>query len=367
MSNTSPHSDTNARGPQPSFAAALDIRYPIVQGPMNGGSPIELVTAVSNAGGLGSFAAALLSPTAIIEAVKKIRTLTKRPFNVNLFILEESQPDDAEIAAAQVLLQPFRTSLGLEAASRPQKFSENFQEQLAALLEAAPPVVSFTFGILDAATVAQFQAKGCKVIGTATTVAEAKAWEQAGADFVCLQGAEAGGHRATFLGDIEQSCVGLMTLIPQVAAAVKLPIIAAGGIMDGRGIAAALLLGAQAAQLGTAFLACPESGIAPAWREQLASARDDSTRLTRSFSGRYARGIVNPYMEQMRQHESVFPAYPIQNALSAEIRQTAAKAQHPEFMSLWAGQGVAMTRPMPAEQLVATLADELQAPHAINY
>jgi nitronate monooxygenase len=343
------------------FTAALGIRYPIVQGPMNGGSPIELVTAVSNAGGLGSFAAALLPPAAIIEAVKKIRSLTSQPFNVNLFILQTIQPSAAELDAAQALLLPFRTALGLGAATNPQKFSENFQDQLAALLEAAPPVVSFTFGILDAATMAQFQRKGCKVIGTATNVAEARAWEQAGADFICLQGGEAGGHRATFIGDIEQSCIGLMTLIPQAAAAVKVPLIAAGGIMDGRGIAAAMLLGAQAAQLGTAFLASPESGIAPAWREQLASAADDSTRLTRSFSGRYARGIVNPYMEQMRPHENALPAYPIQNALSAEIRQTAAKLGRSEFMSLWAGQGVAMARPMPAAQLVATLAAELQA------
>ncbi|WP_211474722.1 NAD(P)H-dependent flavin oxidoreductase [Collimonas humicola] len=350
-----------------SFAAQLAIRYPIVQGPMNGGSPIELVTQVCNAGGLGSFAAALLSPAAIIEAVQKIRTQTARPFNVNLFILEPSRPDEAEIALAEKLLLPFRDALGLGPAARPQKFSENFNEQLAALLEAAPPVVSFTFGILPADVVAQFKAKGCKVIGTATTVAEAVAWEQAGADFVCLQGAEAGGHRATFLGDIEQSSVGLMTLIPQAAAAVKLPLIAAGGIMDGRGIAAALLLGAQAAQLGTAFLACPESGIAPAWRAQLAGARDDSTRLIRSFSGRHARGIVNAYVEQMASHESALPAYPVQNALTAEIRQAAAKLNRPEFMSLWAGQGVAMARPMPAAQLVAALAAELQAPHAINY
>lgn len=348
------------RNPE-AFTVALGIRYPIVQGPMNGASPIELATAVSNAGGLGSFAAALLAPAAIIDAVKKIRSLTSQPFNVNLFILEQVQPGAAEIAAAQALLLPFRTELGLGPAVTPQKFSENFKDQLAALLEAAPPVVSFTFGILDAATVAQFQRKGCKVIGTVTSVAEALAWEQAGADFICIQGGEAGGHRATFLGDIEQSCIGLLTLIPQVAAAVKVPLIAAGGIMDGRGIAAALLLGAQAAQLGTAFLASPESGIAPAWREQLASAKDDSTRMTRSFSGRYARGIVNAFMEQMRPHENTLPPYPVQNALSGEIRQAAARQGRPEFMSLWAGQGVAMTRPMPAAQLVATLAAELQA------
>lgn len=360
--NPSLHSGA-AAGAKSAFATALGIRHPIVQGPMNGGSPIELVTAVSNAGGLGSFAAALLPPPAIIAAVKQIRALTPQPFNVNLFILEPSRASAAELEAAQELLLPFRTKLGLGPAPTPQKFSESFQEQLAALLEASPPVVSFTFGILDADTVAQFQSKGCKVIGTATTVAEAKAWEQAGADFVCIQGGEAGGHRATFMGDMEQSCIGLMTLIPQVAAAINIPIIAAGGIMDGRGIAAAMLLGAQAAQLGTAFLASPESGISPAWRAQLAAAKDDSTRLTRSFSGRYARGIVNSFMEQMRPYENAVPAYPVQNALTAEIRQTASKQNQPEFMSLWAGQGVAMARPMLAAQLVETLADELQASH----
>lgn len=348
------------------FAAALDINYPIVQGPMNGGSPIELVAAVSNAGGLGSFAAALLSPLAMTEAVKKIRSLTKRPFGVNLFILEQAQPTPSELTFAQHLLSPFRTALGLGPASTPQKFCENFQDQLAALLEIAPPVVSFTFGILDANTVSKFKSQGCKVIGTATTVAEAQAWEQAGADFICVQGSEAGGHRATFLDDVEQSCIGLMALLPQVVAAVKLPVIAAGGIMDGRGIAAAMMLGAQAAQLGTAFLVCPESGISSGWRQQLATARDDSTRLTRTFSGRYARGIVNEFMEKMRPYEHELPAYPIQNALTSEIRQTAATLNRPEFMSLWAGQGVAMSRPMPAAQLVATLASELEAVQAAH-
>ena len=222
-------------------------------------------------------------------------------------------------------------------------------------------MVSFTFGVLDEVTVTRFKNAGCQVIGTATTVAEAQAWAAAGADFICAQGAEAGGHRATFLGDMEQSCVGLMALVPQMAAAIDRPIIAAGGIMNGRGIAASLMLGAQAAQLGTAFLACPESGIAPAWRTQLQQARDDSTRLTRTFSGRYARGIVNDFMEQMRPFEKDVPPYPVQNALTGEIRQAASKSQRPEFMSLWAGQGAALSRPMPAAQLVKTLADELHA------
>ncbi|MDB5990611.1 MAG: 2-nitropropane dioxygenase family protein [Herbaspirillum sp.] len=340
------------------FQLAVGIEHPIVQGPMNGGSPPELAAAASNAGALGSCAAALLSPSSIIDTARTLRTLTDKPFNMNLFLLEPVA-FDVNIAHVQSLLQPFRDELGLAPLPVPEKFAEDCRDQIAALLEAAPPVASFTFGILSADVVQQFKKAGSQVMGTATTVAEAQAWEQAGADYVCVLGSEAGGHRATFLGDFEQSCIGLMALIPQVAASVRIPIVAAGGMMNGRGIAAALLLGAQAAQLGTAFLNCPESGIASAWRTQLTQARDDSTRLTRTFTGRPARGIVNDFMEKMRPFEALMPPYPIQNTLTANMRQTAAKQDRPEFMSLWAGQGVSMSRPMPTAQLVQTLANEL--------
>ncbi|MEE4481487.1 nitronate monooxygenase [Serratia ficaria] len=346
------------------FTRALGLRYPIVQGPMNGASPPELAVAVSNAGGLGACGAAAYAPEVIIERVRQIKAQTAAPFNINLFILDEQHPEAAALQQAQRLLQPFRDALGLGSGGTPQKFAENSRDQIAALLEAAPPVVSFTFGVLPRETVAQFKRAGSRVIGTVTTVAEAKAWEQAGADFICASGSEAGGHRPTFLGDFEQSSVGLMALIPQVVAAVKIPVIAAGGIMNGRGIAAALLLGAQAAQLGTAFLCSPESGIAEAWRSALRSAGDDSTRLTWAFSGRPARGIVNQFMERMRPFERQILPYPVQNALTGDIRQAAAKAGRAEFLSLWAGQGVALARPMPAAQLVALLAEELEAIHA---
>jgi nitronate monooxygenase len=199
------------------------------------------------------------------------------------------------------------------------------------------------------------------VIGTATTVAEAKAWESVGADLICAQGAEAGAHRGTFFGDFEQSSIGLMALLPQVTRAVTVPVIAAGGIMSGTGIAAALILGAEAAQLGTAFLCCPESGIHEGWKKRIQGSSDDSTRLTRVFSGRHARGIVNDFMEHFRPFEKDVPPYPIQNALTAEIRKKAASQNRLEMMSLWAGQGSPMARALPAEQLVETLADELDS------
>jgi nitronate monooxygenase len=327
-----------------------------------GATTPDLVAAVSNAGGLGGFAAALLSPAAITDALEKIRSLTAHPFNVNLFVFDTPRATPEELARAQERLAPFREALGLSLTSPlPSHFHENFRDQVDALVALAPPVVSFAFGIPDAETLSRFKQAGSRIIGTATTVAEARAWEEAGADFICAQGAEAGGHRGTFRGGFEEATIGLFALIPQMVAAVQCPVIAAGGIMDGRGIAAALVLGAQAAQLGTAFLTCPECGIPAAWKQQLYAAHDDSTRLTRTFSGRPARGLVNEFMERMRPFEAEVPAYPIQNALTTEIRRAAAQQSRPEFLSLWAGQAASLSRGLPAAQLVETLAAELAA------
>ena len=340
----------------------LGLRHPLIQAPMAGGATTpELVAAVSNAGALGSFAAATLSPAAMREGVARVRQLTERPFNVNLFVLDEPAPSDDEVARAQARLDPLRAELGLPPGGRPARFCEDNRAQLETLIELAPPVVSFTFGLLDAATVARLHAAGSLVIGTATTVAEACAWEAVGADLICAQGCEAGGHRGTFLGDPQQASIGLMALLPQVAAAVQVPVIAAGGLMDGRGIAASLLLGAQAAQLGTAFLCCPESGIPPIWKEAILAAGDDSTRLTRAFSGRYARGIANDFMRRFAAEEQQVPAYPVQNALTADIRQAATRQGRAEYLSLWAGQGAGMARALPAAELVRVLMDELAA------
>ena len=195
-------------------------------------------------------------------------------------------------------------------------------------------------------------------MGTATTVAEARAWEAVGADLVCAQGSEAGAHRGTFLGDFEAALVGTMALVPQMVDAVRVPVIAAGGIMDGRGIAASLMLGASGAQLGTAFLTCAESEAAPVWKAALRGARDDQTRVSRVYSGKPARGLINEFILKLGPVEDEIPAYPIQNALTRPIRQAAAKANRPEFMSLWAGQAAGMSRGLPAAELVAALVKE---------
>jgi nitronate monooxygenase len=341
------------------FTSKVGIRYPIIQAPMAGGATTpELVAAVSNAGALGSFGAAMSTPTAIKESIARIRALTDKPFNVNLFVLGTPHPGEAELAEATQRLATFKQELGLEPAALPPRFCEDNRAQYDALLEAKPPVVSFAFDLLDRETIAALKRAGSIVISTATTAAEARACEAASVDFVCAQGFEAGGHRGTFLGDFENSAIGLMALVPQIADAVKIPVIAAGGIMDGRGIAAALALGAEAVQLGTAFLTCAESGIHPEYKQRLLSASDDSTRLTRTFSGRYARGIVNEFMERMRPYEKDVPAYPVQNALTADLRQAAIKQNRMEYYSMWAGQAAGLSRALPAAELVSRLVEE---------
>ena len=323
-----------------------------------GASTVELVAAVSNAGGLGTLAGALLAPQALADAVDAVRKRSVHPIGINLFMLNQPTPDAAEVARALQWLDPVRAELGLPPGLPPTKWCENFHQQFAALVELRPALASFTFGILDKAQVDALHAGGSLVMGTATTVAEARLWESVGADFICAQGAEAGGHRGTFLGPFEDAMIGCMALVPQIVDAVRVPVLAAGGIMDGRGIAAALMLGASGCQLGTAFLTCPEAGIHPAWKALLREARDDATRVTRVFSGKPARGLVNDFMRRFEALEAKLPPYPVQNALTGEIRQAATKAGRMEYLSLWAGQAARLSRGISADELVGLLATE---------
>ncbi len=340
-----------------SLLQRLGIALPIIQGPMTGSDTPALAAAVSAAGGLGMLGCGMRSPAAMAEAAAAVRQQTDRPFGMNLFVQATPNPDEATVQAAMERLAPLYAELGLQP-QRPAQWCEDFAAQFEALLALRPAVASFTFGILDAAQVARLHVAGCLVVGTATTVAEARAWAGVGADAVCASGTEAGGHRGTFLGDFTASQVGTLALVPQCVDAVDIPVIAAGGIMDGRGIAAAQALGAQAAQMGTAFLACPESGIGPAYRQALALAQDTDTRLTRVFSGRPARGIVNAMMESLAAEEDRVPAYPVQNALTGALRRAAAAQGRTSHLSLWAGQGVGAARPVPAARLMALLARE---------
>jgi len=348
--------------PKTALSQKLGIEFPIIQAPMAGvGITAELIAGVSNAGGLGSFAAAMLAPEAILKGIAEVRARTKKPFAVNLFVIERPKPDAEKVRAALELLRPIREELGLPPGEPPAQYCEDPAAQFEAVLVAGPAVASFTFGILNGAQMAALKARGTLVMGTATTVAEAQAWEAIGADAICAQGAEAGAHRGTFLGDFDAALVGNMALVPQVADAVRVPVVAAGGIMDGRGIAASLMLGAAGVQMGTAFLTCPESGISEEYRNLLRHAREDQTRVSRIYSGRPARGIKNEFMRRLSPVEAEISAYPIQNALTGPIRQAARKAGRTEYMSLWAGQGARMSRGLPAGELVATLARETEA------
>jgi len=276
-------------------------------------------------------------------------------------VLEAPRPEAAEVAAAMARLAPLYARFGLQP-EPPARWCEDFGAQCEALIQARPAVASFTFGILSAAQVRRIKDQaGSFVIGTATTPAEALAWEEVGADAVVASGLEAGGHRGTFLGDWDGSQIGTMALVPACVDALSIPVIAAGGIMDGRGIAAAQALGAQAVQMGTAFLACPESAIVPAQRAAMASAQATDTRLTRIFSGRPARGILNQAMLGLEPHAAQTPAYPVQNALMGPIRRAAAQAGDAGHIALWAGQGVGAVREMPAGQLLQALEQEWRA------
>ncbi|CDG85872.1 NAD(P)H-dependent flavin oxidoreductase [Janthinobacterium agaricidamnosum] len=338
------------------------FEYPIIQGPMAGGaSTPELVAAVSNAGGLGSFAASLLPAQAIREQIARIRSLTQRPFLVNLFVQHTPQPSAAQIEHAAQLLQPVWSALGWPALPLPSTWCEDFESQFDALLDAHPAAASFTFDILSADHVKRLHAAGIFVIGTITTVDEALAWQAIGADAVVASGVQSGGHRGTFLGPQTEATLTIEQLLPQVVAALTIPVIAAGAIMDGADIARMLAIGAAAVQMGTAFLVTDESGIHPAYKRHLLSPVSHVTRLTRGFSGRYARGVENRFMRVMLPVESQVPAYPVQNALTGSIRALAAKEADIELMSLWAGTGVNLARGMPAAQLIQTLVAEMQS------
>ena len=341
--------------------ARLGIAHPIVQAPMaGGGSTPALAAEVSHAGGLGFLGAAYLTPAQIAEAVAEVRKRTSKPFGVNLFCGGyERAGGAAPIAPAmKALMARHHAALGLPPPEPPPPQSDPAPAQLEALLAARVPVFSFTFGIPAPEAIARFKAAGTFVIGTATTVEEGRRLAAAGVDAIQAQGAEAGGHRGTFAAPFEHAMVGLMALVPALADAVDIPVIASGGIMDGRGIVAAEALGAAAAALGTAFLVCDEAGVPEAYKAALLQAREDRTALTRAFSGRPARGIVNAFLQEAEESGAIAP-FPAQNALTRPMRTAAAKAGDTERLSLWAGQGVRLARRMKAAELVRALVQEI--------
>jgi len=343
------------------FCRKYGLSIPVVLAPMGGGpSTPELVAAVSNAGGLGSLAAAYSNAERIQQDIAAIRKLTKRPFAVNLFSPQAQLPLNDGVNAVSEFLRPYHERLSLKPPELPQKPIEDFDEQLEAVAKAAPPIVSFTFGLLPTKATDRLKAQGTYLMGTATTVDEAKQLERAGVDAVIAQGSEAGAHRGTFAVPAEEALIGTVALVPRVVDAIGVPVIASGGIMDGRGLVAALALGASAVQMGTAFLACKEAGTNAAYREALLRGGKDATTLTRAFSGRMARGLSNEFIEKWNASGLEHLPYPWQNAFTQPMRRAAASAGQAGLLSLWAGQGVGMLRETTAEQLMNDLREEMK-------
>ncbi|MBW3620423.1 MAG: nitronate monooxygenase [Actinobacteria bacterium] len=335
----------------------LGTAVPVVQAPMGGGPTTpELVAAVTAAGGLGSVAGGYLTPDVLRDGIAAVRGLTDGPFAVNVFAPLEPDASDEEVEAAIEVLAPYRLELGLEPRPVLGDPAARFEDHLEVLVETAPPVVSFTFGLLPPDAVRALHEAGCLLLGTATSVEEAVALERADIDVVCVQGSEAGAHRGTFLTEPALANVGLVALVPAVVDAVDVAVVAAGGIMDGRGVAAVLALGAQAAQLGTAFLRCPEAGTSATHRAALTAAGPEATVLTSALTGRAARTIDNRLTRELG--DRPVPAYPVMNALTSELRRVAAAQGRDDLMSLWAGQGVARGTELAAGALVRRLAEE---------
>lgn len=336
------------------------IDLPIIQGPLAGVSTPQLAVAVSAAGGLGSLACSQLSVEQTRQDLATIRQATRRPVNLNFFCHTPPAADDTRMAVWRALLAPYYEELGLDPkAPIPQASRVPFDDSFCAVVEKTKPdVVSFHFGLPEQSLLHRVKATGAKVMSSATTVAEARWLEQRGCDAIIAMGLEAGGHRGNFLSDDMARQVGTFALVPQVADAVQVPVIAAGGIADGRGIAASFALGASAAQIGTAYMFTPEARLSATHRRALQSATDDGTALTNLFTGRPARGIVNRLMRDLGALSSAAPSFPLAAGALAPLKTKAEQAGSGDFTNLWAGQAAPLAREMPAGELTQRLAKE---------
>ncbi len=340
----------------------LGIEHPIIQAPMAGASTPALAAAVSSAGGLGSLGCAIQTTEAFRADIGATQKATNRPIHVNFFAHQAPKPDAAKEARASALLAPYYAELGL--GDVPPAIATHFPfdaAMLDAVLDVRPQILSFHFGLPGQDIVDAIKDAGIVLLSSATSVREAVDLEMRGVDAVIAQGWEAGGHRGTYLSSFEGARAGTMSLVPQVADAVKVPVIAAGGIADGRGIAAAFALGASGVQMGTAFLTCMEAGIPDVHKEILLKSSDDDTRVTKAFSGRPARGIVNRYIEEMAVHEDELPDFPLVNTMTGPLRKASAAKGKGDFVALWSGQSVGLNRAMPAGELFDKLVEEAQS------
>jgi len=345
------------------FSIRLGLDYPVVQGPLGGFASQRLTAAVSNFGALGSFGAHGLAPGAIKDVIAEIRTLTSKPFAMNLWVSMEDE--SAAVSGADAFarsLSPLAShikTLGAPLPSFEPYVPIRFEDQARVLLDAKVPVFSFIYGIPPKEILDECRRRGIATVGAATTPDEAVALQGAGVDVIAASGFEAGGHRGSFLRPAEESLMGTMSLVPQVVDLVSVPVVAAGGIADARGIVAALALGAQGVQIGTAFLACKESGASQPHREALLRGRAGKTGLTKGFTGRLARGIRNQLMDELNTPGAEILPYPLQRALVRNLAIPAEKAGRAELLPMWAGQSANLSHCDDLTTLLQTLVSEV--------
>ncbi|MEY8741216.1 NAD(P)H-dependent flavin oxidoreductase [Bacillales bacterium AN1005] len=348
------------------LAELLNIKYPIIQAPMAGGiTTSKLVAEVSEAGAFGMIGAGYQTPNQLKQQISEIRKMTSKPFGVNLFVPQSFEVNTQEVHSVNLILGEINKELNVtytEDFVIPNFLEENekFNEQIKIIMEMKVPVCSFTFGIPSSEIVASLQKANIIVMGTATTVEEAIEVEKRGMDIIVVQGTEAGGHRGSFINDGKDSLIGLMSLIPQVTDTISKPVVAAGGIMDGRGLMASLCLGAVGVQMGTAFLTCDESGAHDVHKNAILNTTENQTILTRSFSGKWSRGIKNKFIVDMLAHENKFPVYPVQNSLTQLIRKASSLQNNKHYMSLWSGQSPKLAKRQTVESLIQSIIKDVR-------
>lgn len=345
------------------LTSRVGLRCPIIQGPLGGLSSQRLTAEVSNFGGLGSFGAHSLKPDAIRKVVREIKTLTQNPFAMNLWVSMEDEgaftsTEEAFDRSLSPLTKHIESVGGATPLYGPYE-PIRFEDQVQVLLEEGISAFSFIYGIPSKRVLDEFRRQGVTLIGTATTVDEAIILEQAGVDVIAASGFEAGGHRGSFLKSSEESLTGTMALVPQVVDAVNIPVVAAGGIGDARGIVAAFALGAEGVQMGTAFLACEESGASTLHREALLRGLGRQTALARGFTGRLARGIKNRLLDELNRRETEILPYPLQRFLVRHLSVPAEKAGRADLLLLWAGQSATLSRCSNVKALLDTLVQEI--------
>lgn len=344
----------------------LGVKYPILQGPFGGNlSSVQLVSTVSNAGGLGGFGAYTLSPQEIALIDQQLKAATNKPYNINLWVSDADGPEgtvsDEQFQRAETLFQPYFEELGIELPQKPAAFQSRFENQVEVILHQKPPVFSFMFGVPSADILAQCHRLGILTIGAATTLDEAIALENAGVDLIIASGFEAGGHRPSFLASAESSTVGTFVLLQLIKEKVRTPVIAAGGIANGSGVAAALALGAEAVQIGTAFLVCEESNATAIHREMLFSDAAKYTTLSRAFTGRLGRGISSRIATDLVNQEKDFLPFPLQTHFMSHLRKAAIEQQKLDMVFFWGGQISPVLKHRKAGELMQSILEETTA------